>query len=214
MSRLALFVAALILTACPAPQVDAASCAPLCEELASGAGSDDTETKADSTGASSVQLSSFENELVGSIIQDVRQGVRPFDDQSLGICPRGENARQCDEMLGMDPGELPEGEYMLYGSFRAPSVGERGTWKVKVETTCTTTRIGADGSESSTTAEWVREFDILYTGPDRGYTLSPIRRITSPNSGGAQTCTFMVHTLHPDNTQTHSGAWKVPAAAD
>ena len=207
MSRFALSLSILALAGCPAPEVNESVCAPICDPQVEKA----VQAEKPDEGVKALELTAFEHELLGPILEDVRKGVRAFDDQSVGICPRGENARNCEEMLGTDPGELPEGEYMLYGSFTAPQIGERGTWKVKVETECTTVRVGSDGSESSNTSNWEREFDILYTGTERGYTLSPIRRIMSPNKGGAQSCTFNIHSLHPDHPQSISGAWKVPA---
>ncbi|MFK7928338.1 MAG: hypothetical protein AB8H79_09115, partial [Myxococcota bacterium] len=133
----------LALAACvPAAQIDEQSCAAFCK--GPDAGSASTESAAD--GASGMALTAFEQNMLSGLVEDVRAGVRPFDEQSLGICPKGENPRKCDEMLGATPGELPEGEYILYGSFRVPNAGDRGSWKVKLTVECAVSRPLEDGS--------------------------------------------------------------------
>lgn len=202
---------ALLAAACtggPAA-VDEAACASICAQQASGgASAGDAEAAPEG-----MVLSAYEQELFSGLVEEVRQGVRPFDDQSLGICPKGDNTRRCDEMLGSSPGELPEGEYILYGSFRVPNVGERGSWKVKLIVECELTRTLPDGTtKTDTRPPYEREYEVVYAGEDRGYTLSPMRRITSPGRNGAESCTYKVVSPSPDGDKVYEGAWSVPAA--
>lgn len=209
-----LAVVAVAGAACPAPAVDAASCAEICAEQrpAPSAGGD---AAAPSTPAATTGLTAFEKEILGDALEDLRAGVRPLDGQSLGICPLGPNKRECPEMLGASPGELAEGEYILYGAFQVPQAGERGDWTVKVEIDCTTTREGESGS-SETTSNWSKSYDVSYAGKDkdgnvRPYVLSPMRRIKSPNATGAQTCSWKVVAPHGDGDKVYEGSWSVPA---
>jgi len=194
------------LVACNGAQVDEASCAKICADQQASA------STPESGGSADLVLSAFEEELLATTVQDIRKGVRPFDENSLGICPKGENSRRCDEMLGMNPGELPEGEYILYGSFKVPNVGERGTWKVKNVVECEVTRTLPDGTTRTDTRDpWEREYEVTYAGEERGYTLSPLRRISSPGKNGAETCTFKIIATHPDGPKVYEGGWSVPA---
>lgn len=202
--------ACVLLIACTGAQpVDEAACASICDarEAASAEGDGGGDEGA------TMKLTAFEQQILASSVEDIRQGVRPFDDNSLGICPKGENVRRCDEMLGKSPGELPEGEYILYGSFRVPNVGERGTWKVNLKVACEVTRTLPDGTVKTIERDpYERPYEVVYAGTERGYTLSPLRRITSPGRNGAESCTWTLTAPHPDGDKVYEGAWSVPEA--
>jgi hypothetical protein len=187
-----------VVAGCPAPTLDAATCAPFCPP-----------PPAD---PDAVTLSALEKELIGPLLDAVREGVRPFDERSLGVCVKGENVRKCDDWVGTDALDLPEGEYILFGSFVAPPVGPRDTWKIKLETDCTLTRVAADGAASETSSKFEREWAVQRTEAGSGYTVSPMRRIVSPNPQGAQLCTWRVTALHPENPRVYEGRWSVPGA--
>lgn len=204
-------------TACPPPAVDEAACAEFCAEQrpAPSIGGDPAAVTPAATPAATTGLTAFEQEILGDALEDLRAGVRPLDDKSLGICPLGANKRECPEMLGASPGELPPGEYILYGAFQVPRSGERGDWSVKVEIDCTTTRASESGS-SETTSNWSKEYEVAYAGQDkegnaRPYVLSPMRRIKSPNAAGAQSCTWKTISPHGDGDKVFEGSWSVPA---
>ncbi len=198
MSRRNLIVSLLFAASCGSAP-DAASCAAICDAAVATA----TE--------GTVRFTAFEQQVVGALLDDVRKGVRPVDERSLGVCRKGENVRTCDDWIGPVAEDLPEGEYVLFGSFLVPDIGERGTWKVRLETACTTTRVGPDGKELETSATYEKEYDVVHTAAGKGYTLSPLRRITSPNPTGRQACTWKIVSLHPDHPQTFEGRWSVPA---
>ena len=154
-------------------------------------------------------LSNFERTLFEPMVKDTREGIRAWDDKSVGVC-RGAG-RDCEEFLGIDAQNLPEGEYMMRAELRVPHVGERGTWKVRFETECTTTRKTANG-DSNTTNTSTRDFDIQWVGEDRGARLSPLYKIRSPNPNGAQSCKWKLTGLNPPGTNNGwSGIWSVPA---
>jgi hypothetical protein len=154
-------------------------------------------------------LTEFERTLVSPMLDDIRAGVRPFADGTVGICEG--QGKTCDAFLGTDPGSLDAGKYMLRGEFRAPKLGEKGTWKVQLETKCVTTKKTASG-ESSTTDNRTREYDVVYAGEERGYRLSPMVKIDSPSQNGAVACTYVLTSLHPDAPTTIEGGWQVPSA--
>ncbi len=160
-----------------------------------------------SSKGSSTGLTSFEQNLVGPLLSDVREGVQPFSDQSIGIC-RG-LGRDCEEYLGTSVEELPPGEYMMRAELKVPRVGEKGTWRVKFEVQCTTTRRTERG-ESTTTSSTSKEYDVQYAGTERGSRLSPLYTIRSPDPSGEKHCTYKLTSLHPDTPAEWTGSWSVP----
>jgi hypothetical protein len=156
-----------------------------------------------------VKVSSFEAGLVDPILEDIRGGVRPFGEDSIGIC---KGVKQCDEFLGNQAGELPEGRYMVRAELGVPNVGEPGTWKIKFDLECTTTRKTANGEQSST-SNYSREYDVRYAGKDRGYRLQPLRTIESPSRGGARSCKYKITAPHPDGDKVYEGGWDTPEAS-
>lgn len=199
---------AFAVAGCPqGAEVTEAACAPIC---AAATAKDNAPATDGSAAPDGVELSEFEEQMLGKLVADIRTGVAPIDDQSLGICPKGENKRKCETSLGANPGELGEGEYILYSSWKVPNVGDKGTWTVKVDIECTTTRVGDDGSESTDTRNWTKSYDVSYAGRDRGYTLSPLRVIKSPNPTGAQVCAYTITAPHPDGDKVYEGGWSIP----
>ncbi len=178
-----------------------AECAPICEGLAEAA--PPPPPAPEPTG---VVLADHEAELLAPLLEDVRAGVRPFDDQGVGIC-RG--SRECEVFLGQDAGELPPGTFMLQAELRVPRHGE--DWSIEVATECETVRV-TDTDESRTTSSSSRSYDVRYAGEQRGYRLRPLRTITSPSPGGAQHCTWTLTAPHPGGDQVLTGSWSVPAA--
>lgn len=204
MRALLLLAAAAALTGCGVPAADCgpAECADVCANAPA------TSATPATSAASGPTLTEFEVSLVQPILDDVRQGVRPYAEQSTGIC-RGQG-KVCDEYLGLEAGELPPGEYMVRAELRVPKQGEPGTWKVRFDTECVTTRVTANG-ETTSTSNNSREYDVRYAGEDRGYRLSPLLTIDSPSRGGARACTWELVAPHPDGDKVISGSWSTPA---
>ncbi|MCA9549099.1 MAG: hypothetical protein KC933_03625 [Myxococcales bacterium] len=154
-------------------------------------------------------LSTFEHSVLDPLLDDVRQGIRPWSDESVGIC-KGEG-KECEEWVGTDVGELPEGRYMLRAELRVPKYGEQGTWKVRLDTNCETTKVTKTG-ESKNSQNNSKEYDVRYIGEERGYRLSPLFTIESPSKGGTRTCTWKLTMLHPDGDKSIEGKWTTPDA--
>ena len=152
-------------------------------------------------------LTSFEEGLVGPLLSDVRAGVQPWSEESIGLC-RGQG-RDCPEFLGASADELPPGEYMVRAELKVPQVGAKGAWRVRMETQCTTTRRTANG-ESTTTSSSSKEYDVQYAGTEHGSRLSPLLTIRSPEPSGAKSCTYTLTSLHPDKPMEWKGSWSVP----
>ncbi|MET0403976.1 MAG: hypothetical protein ABW123_16310 [Cystobacter sp.] len=159
--------------------------------------------------ASGSGLTAFEESLVGPLLTEVRAGVQPWGEQGIGIC-QGQG-RDCPEFLGTNVGELPPGQYMVRAELKVPQVGSKGTWRVRMETQCTTTRKTERGS-SVTTNSSSKEYDVQYAGSDHGSRLSPLLTIRSPDANGAKDCTYTLTSLNPDAPMEWKGSWSVPQA--
>ena len=199
-------LAALLLTACGGkPECGVKECADLCAQ-ATPAPAPATKPTAAKEQAS---MSDFEAKLLNPLIQDLRQGVRPFGDEGIGIC-EGEK-RECKKFLGTSVSEeLPPGEYMLRAELAVPKTGGKDTWKVKFHLECTRTRETPKGN-SSTTSNQDREYNVVYAGKERGYRLQPLWNINSPGKYGAEDCKYKITAPHPDGDKVYSGSWHVPA---
>lgn len=184
---------------------DEAACKSICQKSGGGAAAKPAAAKPSGGGA----LTSFEQGLVDPILADVRSGIRPWAEQSVGIC-KGVS-KECEEWVGTDALDLPEGEYMLRAELRVPKSGDKGTWKVKLETTCETVRT-TDKGESKSSSSNSKEYEVRYVGEDHGYRLSPLYKIKSPHKGGARTCNWKLVMKHPDGDKSVEGKWSIPAA--
>ena len=137
------------------------------------------------------------------MLADIRAGVRPWNDQSIGVCA---GKKDCDTFLGPSPGELPRGHYQVRAELLVPAAGPKGTWKVRFETECVTEKKGGEPVRST----YDRTYEVQYVGPDRGSRLSPLRTITSPSEGGPQRCTWKLTAPHADQVNTWEGSWSTP----
>jgi hypothetical protein len=157
-------------------------------------------------------ITGLEEELLTPVVADIREGVRPWAENSIGIC---KGRRTCDEggFLGTEVGVLPEGEYLIMAEFRVPNAGPPGTWKIRFDTECTTTRTTPSGPTESTSNS-SREYDVRYAGDERGYKLMPLRTIESPSVGGARNCNYTITAPHPSGDKVFRGSWAVPEAPE
>lgn len=194
----------MILVGCggPAPSPET------CKEFCADDGAQAPEPAQPAPAEDAAKLTSFEKELLDPVLEDIRAGVRPFQEGSVTICEGG--GKDCEKPLGLTPGELPEGEYHLQAELAVPKTGEKGTWKVQFHLECTRTSQTANGSSTSTSNQ-DREYTVFYAGADRGYRLSPLWKITSPGRGGEEDCKFKLTAPHPDGDKVISGSWMVPA---
>lgn len=142
-------------------------------------------------------LTPFESSIIDPILEDVRAGVRPFSDESVGICRI--EGRRCAEFLGLTVEEpLAPGRYAVFAELAVPKSGTKGTWKVTFAFQC--------GSDSPVE----REYRVMYAGEERGYTLSPLHNIDSPNAQGQEACSYTLTALHPDGDRVMQGGWVTP----
>lgn len=186
-----------------------AECADICAASAAKTDPAPAPTPGPASSGGALALTAFESSLVGPRLDDLRAGVRPRTPEGIGICKGQE--RDCTEFLGTSADLLPEGKYMLRADLAVPDIGEKGTWKVKFDLECTTTKQTANGSTSSTSTQ-NREYEVVYTGPDRGYNLAPLWKIDSPNKFGEQDCKYKITGPHPDGDKVYTGSWRVPQA--
>jgi len=184
-------------------------CADICAEQAAPAPAPVAVAPSTPQPASGGSMSAYESEVLGPLIEDIRGGVRPFGEDGIGICKA--NGKECVEYLGTSASDLPEGAYMLRANLAVPDVGEKGTWKVKFDLECTTTKKTPNGSSTSTSTQ-NKEYTVVYAGKERGYGLSPLWTIKSPGRYGAQDCKYKITGPHPDGDKVYQGSWTVPAA--
>ncbi len=184
----------------------AIECAPICATTPAEAPIDEAATKANDTPS----LTAFESSHTMPLLADIRAGVRPWSDDAISICPKGE-PRTCSEALGATVADLPEGDFILHAELRVPNVGEKGTWKVHYSQECTTTKETASGTTSSSRT-YENDYTVEYINDERGARLSPLARITSPNPHGQQQCTYSITAPHPDGDKVYKGEWSVPGA--
>lgn len=161
-------------------------------------------------GSASEGLSSFESAQVGPVLEDIRSGVRPFGEESVGLCKA--SGKNCAQYLGMGSSDpLPAGDYMLQAELAVPDAGEKGTWTVELNVDCTTTKKTANGSTTSTN-NYNKSYTVFYAGKDRGYRLAPLYKIESPNAYGDRSCEWSLTAPHPDKEATvWKGSFSVPA---
>lgn len=178
----------------PAPSVPAAPAAPV----------EPRPTEA-ADGQPSQKMSPFEHQLLDELMTDVRAGIRPWDDQGIGVCA---GKKECTTFLGANAGELPKGDYLVKAELRVPAIGEKGTWKVDFHTECSIEHPGSPPEIRT----YDRGYDVWYAGPERGYRLIPLRTFESPSKGGAQRCTFQLTAHHPDGDRLYEGSWSTPGA--
>lgn len=185
-----------------------AECAAFCADAteAPGEATEEAAEAAAPSPSSAASLTTFESDVVGPILADIREGVRPFDEEGIGIC---KGKRECDEYLGREVGELPPGDYILKAELRVPRTGDAYNWTVDVATECETVRKTESG-ETRSTSNNSRSYDVRYAGEDRGYRLMPLRTIESPSTGGSRTCKWTITAPHPDGDKVYSGSWSTP----
>lgn len=136
-------------------------------------------------------LAPWEQALLQPSIDDLRQGVRPWNDQGLGVCM---GDRECDAFIGLDAGELAVGDHLVQAELAVPELGEG--WQVKFELACTVTM--PNGGTKPVDHEKV--YDVVHTGPKRGYRLMPLWRVQSPHPQGSRDCAYSLTPMRPDGT--------------
>ncbi|MAA79937.1 MAG: hypothetical protein CL916_11840 [Deltaproteobacteria bacterium] len=151
-------------------------------------------------------LSAAEKELLSDSLSQIRTGIKPFDDTSVGVC-KG-SGKNCEEFLGTTAEDLPEGEYMLQARLLAPKIKPEGGLKVEFHRDCKTTKKTKNG-ESTTNNNYSKEYKISRN--DKGYLLAPLATIRSPNKYGKKECEWKMIFHNTNGTEEIKGSWSVPA---
>ena len=147
-------------------------------------------------GESNPVLEPWEAQVLAPVIEDLRQGVRPFADaDSFGVCV---GATECDSYLGLEPEPLQTGDHMILAELSVPSEGEG--WSARFRLDCTVqTPAGRE-----TTVDFDKTYPLVHTGAARGYMLKPIWRIQSPHPQGSRDCTYKLFSVRPDGQETEA----------
>jgi hypothetical protein len=131
----------------------------------------------------------WEAEILTPVLAELRAGITLWDDQGWGIC---KGNRECEEFLGTEALELPEGEYLVQAVLKVPSKGD--PWKIKFNVSCKTQIKGG----RDTTQKHDREFEVKHTGSKRGYPLRPLWKIRSPHPQGSRDCQLTLTSVRSD----------------
>jgi hypothetical protein len=153
-------------------------------------------------------MPAWEAALVGPLLADAREGVRPWDERGIGVC-RGQ--RTCEEFLGTEAGELAPGDYLVRAELRVPELGPPGTWTVAWQSSCEVVSYGKDGAVRKKTETTALEQPVRYAGPGQGWRIEPLIAIHSPTEGGT-TCTWSLEARQPSGPRRWTGSWSTPAA--
>lgn len=153
-------------------------------------------------------LTAFEEKMLSTVITDLRAGVHPFNKEGLGLCEG--QGKACEKFLGMKAGTLPPGKYMVRAELAVPNIGPKGSWSIEFKTECVTTQTTPSGDVKENRSSRSRSFNVAYAGQSRGYRLSPLYTISSPNKDGEQTCKYQIIAPHPDGDKVYEGSWTVP----
>ena len=152
------------------------------------------------------RLSAVEKELLSTPLSQLRAGIQPFDDSSVGVC-KG-SGKNCEEFIGTTALDLPEGEYMLQARLLAPKLKPENGWKVEFHRDCTTTKNTKNG-ESTTTNNYSKEYKISRN--EKGYHLAPLATIRSPGKYGKKKCDWRLVFHNANGVEEIKGSWSVPA---
>jgi hypothetical protein len=139
-----------------------------------------------------VEVDDWEQEVIEPILETLRTGITPWGEESFGIC---KGIQRCDEFVGTDVGELPEGDHVIFAELRVPKLGEE--WKVNFHWECTTeTRAGNTASQDHD-----KSYVVRHSGPNRGFRLLPLWRVKSPHTQGARECSYSLTPMRPDGQE-------------
>ena len=134
--------------------------------------------------------------------------IRRLDGSSvvLNYASQGEVQVPCDRFIGTSSKGLEPGDYILQAVLAVPKEGDG--WTITLATDCTTTK-----GDSTTNKSDSKDYELKYPGEGRGYKLVPLRRIKSPGTYGAQSCSWKITAPHPDGDKVYEGEWSVPEGA-
>jgi hypothetical protein len=177
----------LSLLACSSPPSDCPECPDCADATLNGA-------HPLSQGVTTMEA--WEAELLAPSIAALRKGIQLVPEKGFGICS---GIQRCETFLSADPGVLPEGEYLVYAELNVPILGE--DWAAHFRLHCETTR--PDGT--TTPSDYDRRYTVRNSGPNRGFRLSPMMRIKSPNTAGPKTCTYTLTPIQPNGVE--EAAW-------
>ena len=178
---------------------------PKCIEPSNASASEGASSSSKAGGGS---LSQAEQDLLANHLEDLRTGIRGFDEKSIGVCVQGKKKRECAEYLGTDVSNLPEGKYMMQAHLLAPKITPEGKWKVEFQKDCTRIKKTKNG-ESKTTNNYSKSYTINYSS--KGYRLAPLMTFTSPGKYGSEECKWKLIFHNVNGTEELTGSWSVPA---
>lgn len=154
-------------------------------------------------------VSEKELALLEPFLTDLREGIREFKPNSVGLC-KGQS-KNCDEFVGLDAGELAEGKYMIRGDFQAPKLSPDGGWTIKFELDCEITK-ASNNSSSKTSKTYSKEYTVKHVQrTEYGYRLSPLYKIESPSGLGEQNCAWSITGQNLDAPIVWKGSYTIPA---
>ena len=157
-----------------------------------------------------VMISTKEAELLNDYLDDLREGIRAWNSESIGLC-KGKS-RDCEEFLGTEVQLTEEGVYSVRAEFQAPKIQPEEGWKITFSINCEITKTSGT-SETKTTKSYTKEYDGISHRPEggNGYRLSPLYTMTSPSSRGDETCSWKIEGNNLEKPAVWEGSYVIPA---
>ncbi len=201
--------AALLMACTPSPPTcDGSDCAEACPILLPGAELRDRQGGS-KPGTHNV-LTDSEYAAFEEALADMRAGVRPWAEDSVGIC---EGSKGCQRFIGTSAEMLPPGNYVLWARLRAPKVGNEGDWKFTFRHICALLD-PRTGELHRNDEIIVTEYGVRYEGENKAAIISPMARIRSPDSEFHRSCAWSVEFMNPIGLDKIEGSYEIPSITD
>jgi len=158
-------------------------------------------------------LTDAEANLLWPSLSELRQGVRPFSDQSVGICRcNGPCGKTCDEFIGLDVENPPPGRYQVRAALHTPRHMPDTMKTVDFAHTCTKLRKRKHG-EQKTESSGSKPIRIRRGKKAHGFRISRSLEFVSPSKLDELKCdwSYTIHNL--DGDKTIKGSYRVTNAA-
>lgn len=161
------------------------------------------------TDGPSPELTAAEYAAFEDALLDIRAGIRPWSDDSVGVCV---GANGCVESLGPNPGVLPPGSYVVSADLRAPKAkGE--FWRFVFRQRCAATH-PTDPDAERELIDIEQEHPVAWVSETRPASFGALATITSPHPDKHLDCAWHLELHNPLKVELIEGTYEVPARSE
>jgi hypothetical protein len=154
-------------------------------------------------------LSDAEWEIFAPELRDLRQGVRAWSEDSVGLCT---GVSGCSSFVGLDAGVLPAGEYVVTAALRVPRLGDTNHWRGIFRRQCAF--LMPDSKTVQRMEPLLSEHGFQFITDDKPFVLPELARATSPHPEFHVSCAWELEFHNPLAIDTISGSYEIPTAAE